>query len=459
MEIQIQYYKDKSCFLIGAGGSGMSSLCHILLDYGIKVYGFDKRIGASITALQKKGFNFVEKVENLMNIDFAVYSTAINKQTNEFYIYFLNNKIPLYHRSEILHSLFSLNKSISVAGSHGKTSTTTMLSQVLLECNLNPSIMIGGETSLLDGAGGRYGNGEWGVYESDESDGTFTNHHANIKIITNIDNDHLDFYKEEQFLKSAFSNYIFSNHQSKVIACLDDKGIFDLIKQNAQKTKTSNIIFYSEEIDKEFSAHHYEIKKNHLQFTYNFIEYDLSLPIYGDHFLKNAMAVVLASIELGITPEKSIQILKNFSGVKRRMEKKGSKGNIEFLDDYGHHPTEIDAVCKAINSIKKINARTVVLFQPHRFTRTRDHYNEFGKSLSQCDFIFLLPIYSAGENPIENINSDLIKTTIDCPSELLSGNVEEDCKKLKSFLKEGDIFLTLGAGNVYEWGEFLLKMS
>ena len=141
------------------------------------------------------------------------------------------------------------------------------------------------------------------------------------------------------------------------------------------------------------------------------------------------------------------------------MEKKGSKGNIEFLDDYGHHPTEIDAVCKAINSIKKINGRTVILFQPHRYTRTRDHYYEFGKSLSQCDFIFLLPIYSAGENPIENINSELIKSTIDCPTELLSGDVEEDCKKLKSFLNEGDIFLTLGAGNVYEWGEFLLKMG
>jgi len=437
----------------------MSSLSHILLDYGLTVYGVDRILGNSIISLQKKGFTFIDKPEHLYNIDFAIYSTAINKQTNEFYLYFLQNKIPLYHRSEVLHSLFSLNKSISVAGSHGKTSTTTMLSQVLLESSLNPSIMIGGETSLLNGCGGRYGDGEWGVYESDESDGTFTNHHANIKIVTNIDNDHLDFYKEDHKLKSAFTNYIFSNYNSKVIACLDDKGIYDIIKKNINKTRLSNIIFYSEEKNKEFPIYQFEIKNNQMHFIYNFIEYQLSLPIHGDHFLKNAMAVVLASLELGIVPEKSIEILKNFSGVKRRMEKKGSMGNIEFLDDYGHHPTEIDAVCKAINNVKKYGGRTVVLFQPHRYTRTRDHFNEFGKSLSQCDFIFLLPIYPAGEDPIENINSELIKSSMDRPSELLSGNKEEDCIKLKSFLKDGDIFLTLGAGNVYEWGEFLLKMG
>jgi UDP-N-acetylmuramate--alanine ligase len=435
----------------------MSSLGHILLDYGLNVYGIDKSIGTSILSLQKKGFYFVEKLENLGNIDFAIYSTAINKQTNEFYLYFLKNNIPLYHRSEVLHSIFSLNKSISVAGSHGKTSTTTMLSQVLIECNFNPSIMIGGETSLLNGCGGRYGNGDWGVYESDESDGTFTNHHANIKIVTNIDNDHLDYYKEENILKKAFENYIYGNNLSKVIACLDDKGINDLVKLNYNRTNMSNFIFYSDKIDKEFPVFHYKINNNHLYFTYNFMEYKLSLPIHGDHFLKNAMAVILTSLELGIAPEKSIQILKNFSGVKRRMEKKGSLGNIEFLDDYGHHPTEIDAVCKAINSIKKINTRTVILFQPHRFTRTRDHYREFGKSLSQCDFIFLLPIYSSGEEPIENISSELIRSAIDCPSILLNGELEEDCKILKTFLKDGDIFLTLGAGNVYEWGEFLLK--
>jgi UDP-N-acetylmuramate--alanine ligase len=435
----------------------MSSLSHILIDYGLKVYGVDKSIGASILSLQNKGFNFIEKPENLEYIEFAIYSTAINKQNNEFYLYFLKNNIPLYHRSEVLHSIFSLNKSISVAGSHGKTSTTTMLSQVLIESYLNPSIMIGGETSLLNGCGGRYGNGEWGVYESDESDGTFINHHANIKIVTNIDNDHLDFYKEENLLKKAFENYIFGNNDSKVIACLDDKGIHELIKLKYNRINTSNFIFYSDEINKEIPVLHYKIYNNHLYFTYNSIEYHLSLPIHGDHFLKNAMAVILASLELGISPEKSIQILKNFSGVKRRMEKKGSLGNIEFFDDYGHHPTEIDAVCKAINNIKKTNSRTVVLFQPHRYTRTRDHYKEFGKSLSQCDFIFLLPIYSSGEEPIENISSELIKSSINCPSILLGGELEEDCKILKTFLKEGDIFLTLGAGNVYEWGEFLLK--
>jgi UDP-N-acetylmuramate--alanine ligase len=444
--------------MIGVGGSGMSSLCHILIEYGITVIGQDKNKGKNLDLLERKGLVTIEDTKSKPKFDFAIYSSAIDIQNNIYYLYCLDNNIPLFHRSNVLHSIFSEKKSISVAGSHGKTSTTAMISQILFESNLDPSIMIGGETSLLNGSGGRYGSGYWGIYESDESDGTFLNHHADLKVLTNIDNDHMDFYKEDHLLKSAFEKYLFENQNSKVIACLDDPGINNLIQINLEKISNENFIFYSDQPNHNLPSIPYKIVSHELYFTYNQKQYTISLPIYGNHFLKNALAAVLTANEIGLDPTKSINILKNFCGVKRRMELKGTLGNIQFYDDYGHHPTEIDVVSKALKNIKE-KSRSIVLFQPHRFTRTKNHYKEFGESLSKCDFVFLLPIYSAGESPIDGVNSELIQSHITSPVEMLSGNIEEDCKKLIKFLKNDDIFLTLGAGNVYEWGEFLLKMG
>ena len=448
----IDKFKNKSCFLIGAGGSGMSSLGHLLLDYGLKVSGQDLKRNIVIHELEKKGFIFVEDLMNL-NVDFAIYSSAINKRTNEIFLYFKEKNIPTYHRSEIMHAIFNLKKSISVAGSHGKTSTTTMVAQILLKSNYDPTIMIGGETSLLNGIGGRYGHGDWGVYESDESDGTFLNHNADIKILTNIDNDHLDFYKNEESLKEAFKDYLLYN-PSNTISCLDDLGISNLIKN--YKIYLNNI-FYSCNLYYNIPLVTYKIYNNKLNFNFNSIDYELSLPIKGDHFLKNALSAIIACERVGISVENSISILKDFSGVKRRMEFKGIYKDIEFYDDYGHHPTEIEAVCNALQN--EDSKRVIVLFQPHRFTRTRDHFVEIAKSLSQADYVFLLPIYSAGEDEIPDITSEKIQKSLSVENKLLSGIKEEDCKQIQDFLKTGDVFLTLGAGNVYEWGEFLLKTN
>ncbi len=444
--------------MIGVGGSGMSSLCHLLIEFGITVYGQDKNRGRNIVLLEKKGLIFIDTLPSLQKYDFAIFSSAIDSQLNSFYKYFIEKQIPLFHRSVILHSLFSLNKSISVAGSHGKTSTTAMISQILLESNLDPSIMIGGETSLLDGIGGKYGKGSWGVYESDESDGTFLNHHADLKVLTNIDNDHMDFYKEERFLYSAFEKYIFENKTSKIVACLDDPGVLSIIQSNIEKWNSENFIFYSNQPYQNIPSIHYKIESHKLHFFYNQVEFTITLPIYGNHFLKNALAAILISVQIGINPIQSINILKNFCGVKRRMEYKGNLENIQIYDDYGHHPTEIDVVSRAIKNINQ-SSRTIILFQPHRYTRTKNHYKEFGESLSTCDYVFLLPIYSAGELPIEGVTSELVLSYISSPVEMLSGSIVEDCLKIKNFLKNDDIFLTLGAGNVVEWGEFLLKMG
>lgn len=454
MELNSNYLKNKSGFLIGAGGSGMSSLGHILLDFGIELYGFDIKKNSAIINLENKGFKFIGDLQDLNSIDFAVFSSAIDKNNNEYYQFFQKKGTPLFHRSQIMHAIFNSKKSISVAGSHGKTSTTTMIAQILLQSNLNPSIMIGGETSLLQGIGGRYDSGNWGVYESDESDGTFLNHHADIKVLTNIDNDHLDFYKSSESLSMAFQKYLFDSINSVIIACLDDPGIIEIFKDINYSKKF--ILYSNKQINENQIS--YTINNNILNFNKNNLNYSVSIPIHGDHFLKNALASILTCEIVGIPIESSIKILNNFNGVKRRMEFKGESKGILLYDDYGHHPTEIKVVTETLNKIKNNNARSIVVFQPHRYTRTRDHYKEFGESLSNCDYIFLLPIYSAGEIPIPGINSELITKSLSTNFQLLSGELERDCIFLKNFIRRDDVILTLGAGNVYEWGEFLLKL-
>lgn len=453
LNFSLELHNNQNCFLIGVGGSGMAPLAHMLLDKGLKVFGQDKKLSESIRKLEEKGLTLSDSLSDL-KIDFAIYSSAIKKSENQFYQFFLNNHIPLYHRSEILHAFYQNKKSISVAGSHGKTSTTTMIAQILLEYGLDPTIMIGGETPLLNGIGGRYGNGEWGVYESDESDGTFLNHDAEIKVLTNIDNDHLDFYRDTTSLEDAFRTYLFSNVVQNSIACLDDLGIQKISRDINLKTYN---LFYCMNDYYNLSIQNYKISDSNLYFNTENKEFELKLPIAGSHFLQNAMAAILACSCVGISPEFSVQVLSRFCGVKRRMELKGFYKNCRIYDDYGHHPTEIRVVLQALTNLKSSTNKTKVLFQPHRYTRTRDLFKELGESLSYADTIYLLPIYSAGESQIPGITSEILVPAIKTRVILLQNDLEKDTETILEELNEGDLILSLGAGNVHEWVEYLLK--
>ena len=403
--------------------------------------------------LIQRGLIQTKSLESLPEVDFAIYSSAIRKSENPYYLHFQNRGTPLLHRSEIMHRFFSEISSISVAGSHGKTSTTAMISEVLLKMNLDPGIMIGGDFPLLNGAGGRWGKGKWGVYESDESDGTFLNHQAEIKILTNIDNDHLDFYKSQSELEKAFLTYLNPKENGLSIACLDDPGI-EAISTILDKTKP--YLFYSNRHSSSENTIAYKIENHEIQFELDQSIYKLKLPIPGDHFLKNAIAAILALRAIGIHPKDSVSILTNFSGVGRRLELLGERSGIRIFDDYGHHPTEIRAVIQSIKGIIG-SGKCIVLFQPHRFTRTRDHFHEFSTALSLSDYLFLLPIYPAGEDPIENINSEMIFKNISCPGSLLSGEIQNDCKAIRSVMNSGDVIVSLGAGNVRDWAINLLN--
>ncbi|PJZ31193.1 UDP-N-acetylmuramate--L-alanine ligase [Leptospira kmetyi] len=451
-------------FFLGIGGSGMSSLAFLLLSKGLKVGGYDGKHSSVVEKLVSDGATVLHKSDTLSveNYDLAVYSSAIRLDSHPLVKKFRDRGIPLVHRSELLHQVMSEKKQISVAGSHGKTTTTAMTAFLLERCGMSPSVMVGGEVAFLNGKGGFWGKGEWGVFESDESDGTFNNHNAEIRILTNVDEDHLDYYQTRENLLSAFARYM-DRTTRRLILNLDDIGIVDslnLIGDRSkilgfakEETSNSNAIVSTLEDSR---VAKYTIRDGILFFRFQKKEYSFSLKYPGEHYLKNALAAVLAGHEAGADVAKLVSKIPDYSGVSRRLEYMGSKNGIEVYDDYGHHPTEIKAVIQSMEGLKK-DGRAVILFQPHRYTRTQNLYREFAESLDTGETVYLLPIYSAGEDPIGGVKTELIADAMKVPAKILPKEIEDGVSVLKNFLKPGDKFVTLGAGNVRDWGLAFLK--
>ncbi|MCE9500838.1 MAG: UDP-N-acetylmuramate--L-alanine ligase [Leptospira sp.] len=454
-------FAEKIPFFIGIGGSGMSALAHIVLDMDIPVFGSDKSQSKTVSVLAERGAKIIHStVEfDFRSIDYGVYSSAIGDE-NEFFRRMQDLGIPLFHRSELLHKIFSKKKSISVAGSHGKTSTTAMIAQILIEAGYDPAVMIGAETPVLSGRGGRWGKGEWGVYESDESDGTFLNHRADIKVLTNIDNDHLDHYKTIENLIQGFLQYIENPGNSQSILFLGDKGIGQCLKNLHD---TNGISGFYESGDELFSdmGQLVTLCDNSLHFNRNGVEKEINLPFRGSHYLRNGFLALLTCEKAGVPTDDCIRSLTKYAGVSRRLEFLGTADNVPVYDDYGHHPTEISAVISSLALMKKEfpQSRTIVLFQPHRFTRTRDLFREFADALQLADFVFLLPVYPAGEDPIPGVSSGSILNEFPDKNniKLLSGKIAEDTVDISEFIHAGDYFVCIGAGDVRKWGEQLVK--
>ncbi|WP_411822624.1 UDP-N-acetylmuramate--L-alanine ligase [Leptospira sp. 'Mane'] len=468
--------------LLGIGGSGMSSLAHILLDLGYQVFGYDKKESETTLFLKERGVRIEKDISGFDpdSIDFIVFSSAINDATNGIFKNVKELGKPLFHRSKILHKVFGRLKSISVAGSHGKTSTTAMVSQILETSKKDPSIMIGGDTDLLGKKGGKAGHGEWGVYESDESDGTFLNHTATVRIVTNVDNDHLDYYGDEKTLQDAFLNYLAPHTKGDAIVQAHDLGILKVLKLLSKSNRidpnfqlwllgNQDLFFNSEhkdlfrDLSEKFGDKlffiNYQIANEQLLFDFNENSFHLKLPFSGSHYLRNSLCAIFATLQAGIFPGESTEILSSYVGVKRRQETLGIKNSITVMDDYGHHPTEIRTVIESLKQSYQNKGKLVVLFQPHRFTRTEILQKELAEALSHSENLFLLPIYSAGEKEINGISTATIANHfVSKNHKLLSGNMDEDLKEIGKVLKPGDCFLCLGAGNVRLWGESFLKI-
>lgn len=462
---------------LGIGGSGMSSLAHMSIDLHIPVIGYDKKSSETTDFLKERGCTIYHSVTEipLEGIEMVVYSSAINDKHKDVFATIKGLGIPLQHRSEFMHLLVSRQKSISVAGSHGKTSTTTMVSQILTEKGFDPTIMIGGDTSLLQKRGGKIGSGNYAVYESDESDGTFLGHKAAYRLLTNIDNDHLDFYQTRERLEEAFFAYMGFQSPGDTILFCGDPGI-----QSVLHTKHDGLSFHpefhlsllvSDEIVKEdwfqnlqnkwknqITTVLYQLGKDEINFQLANKTYRLTLPYPGVHYLTNGLAAVTCAFRIGINPSDSIQILSRYIGVKRRQEILGKWKEVTVIDDYGHHPTEIKMVINSLKEKQGEKGNLHVLFQPHRFTRTKLLLEDLATSLLNADFLYLLPIYSAGETPIPGISSMSFLPYLNLnPPTMLSGDLNSDLETIKRNLKPGDLLLCLGAGNVRDWGVSLIN--
>lgn len=458
---------------LGIGGSGMSSLAHMSLDLGIQTYGYDKNKSETTEALTQRGatiFQFIDEFSEYL-FELAVYSSAF--QDKGSILDTIRSKgIPLIHRSSFMHQLIEANTSISVAGSHGKTSTTTMLSQILEEKDFDPTIMIGGESGLLGKKGGKVGKGIVSVYESDESDGTFLKHKANIRILINIDNDHLDYYKNLETLQSSFFEYLNVEGPGHAVVCGEDPGVQGILNGTLKSSTFHPDFELWISIDSKHKEKYEWISKLRilLQDKLHIVSYKISddifsiedsnsnpyivqVPFPGWHYKSNALLAILAAKILGVSELDSANILSRYVGVKRRQEILGEKKGIQVIDDYGHHPTEIEMVIQSLTQSIKNKGRLVVLFQPHRYTRTQLLLKELANSLTAAKYLFLLPIYSAGENPIPNVTTEsFLEFLSPTSTKLLSGRIEEDIPILETFLQPNDRLLCLGAGNVRDWG-------
>ncbi|TGJ98877.1 UDP-N-acetylmuramate--L-alanine ligase [Leptospira langatensis] len=452
-------------FFLGIGGSGMSSLAHILSDAGLSVTGYDGKKSPVTEALEKKGVRIFSSLAEIPDEDYdaAIYSSAIRLDSHPIASHFKKKGIRFYHRSEVLHSCFRHLTCIAVAGSHGKTTTTAMTAHILNDLGYSPSLMVGGDVAFLGGIGGRFSTGKFGVFESDESDGTFLNHKSEFRILTNIDEDHLDFYKTREKLLAAFAEFI-SSTPEQIVLDLDNVGIQDCLVQIQDHTRILGFVQVQEKDwdtmqiakDRKYSdlakLVYYKIENKHLVFRMDGEEFTLTSRFPGKHYLTNSLAAVLAAFSVGVPIASAARSVSDYAGVKRRLEYIGTKNGVQIYDDYGHHPTEVKAVLSSVKELSQGSGKAVILFQPHRFTRTQNLYKDFAESLDLGETVLLLPIYSAGEDPISGVSSELIANEMKKKPKLLSGNLRSDLYLLNEILSPGDVFVSLGAGNVREWG-------
>jgi len=443
---------------VGIGGSGMSGIAEVLINLGYKVSGSDLKqteITQRLVSLGGKIF-IGHKPEQIGNAHVVVTSSAVLPDNPEV-VQAKKLKIPVIPRAEMLAELMRLKYAVTIAGSHGKTVTTSLVSMILAEGGLDPTVVIGGRLKNI-GSSAKLGKGEFIVAEADESDGSFLKLTPTIALVTNIDDDHLDHYKTLDNIRNAFTQFVNKvPFYGSIILCGEDENIKSIIPQITRKYYTygigKNYDFYAEnivheEMDTEFD----------LCFTgKNLGRLRIHLP--GVHNVVNSLGAAAVGIELGIELAKVRKAFLDFTGVSRRLEVKARKKDIVFIDDYGHHPTEIRVTLETIKSIWP-ERRLLVVFQPHRYTRTRDLARKFGSSFNSVSRVWLTDIYSAGEKPIPGISSSLILESF--PSDkretvTLSSDRNAIIKEVIKSLRPRDVLVTLGAGDVYKIGEEILK--
>ena len=428
----------------------MCGLAELLHNMGAVVTGSDLSENNNTLRLKKLGVQIYlgHKAEQVGDSDVVVYSSAINPANPEI-AQARAKRIPLIPRAEALSEIMRLKRGIAVAGTHGKTTTTSLISSIFLQANLSPTIFLGGRFELIDSTA-LLGQGDWLIAEADESDGSFHKLSPEISVITNIDSDHLDHFKTFENLQKSFYDFALRvPFYGSIVVCGDDP-IIRQIFQNFPK----RILTYGFD-----ESNDYRIQGEKGQYTLTFQgktvgTFDLNIP--GRHNALNASAAIVVALEAGISFENCQKGLLAYKGVDRRFQFKGEKKNIKVYDDYGHHPTEVKATLAAFRE-KFPTSRIVVYFQPHRFSRTQSCWYEFTQCFSNCDQLFITDIYPAGEIPIEGINSEKLVQEIKHAGKNYLKKSDENSNQILATLKEGDVFVTLGAGDGWKLGLEILE--
>ncbi len=438
---------------IGIGGIGMSALAKILARQGAKVTGSDLGTSQITETLKSEGIEIYKEhsEKNLDSASTVIYTTQVKKDNPE-YQEALKRHLSLLHRSELLAKLMSSKNALLVTGTHGKTTTSSLLSHVLRKAGLDPSFAIGGIVKGIE-TNADEGKGTYFVAEADESDGSFLNYEPFGAIITNIDNDHLDYWKTEESLIEGFCKFAKKvRSKEHFFWCADDEKLHSLNFQGlSYGFREGSDLWIKNAFQVGF----------HLFFDISFLgeDYDeIEIPLIGDHNVLNAAAVFGLALSLKI-PEKIIrEAFKDFQGIKRRMEKKGEFNQALIFDDYGHHPTEIAKTLLALRTAMPLK-RIIVAFQPHRYSRTQDCLEQYPSCFDYIDHLILTDIYGAFEQPIPGINSQVLLEKIKTKSRATITYVPRGELKdhLLKFLKPGDILLTLGAGDITQLGSQLVS--
>lgn len=437
----------------------MSGIAELLLNLDYSVSGSDIKRSEVTEHLSRLGGKIFlgHRPQNINGADVVVFSSAV-KGDNPEIVEAGERSVPVIPRAEMLAELMRLKYGIAVAGTHGKTTTTSMIASILTRGGLDPTVVIGGRLNIWGGSNARLGRSDFLLAEADESDGSFLALSPSIAVVTNVDHEHMDFYRSMNGLRKTFVDFINKiPFYGRAILCLDDKEVQGLIP----KLKKSYLTYG---LNPQSDIRASEISKEGLSTTFavafkNRLKGKITICIPGDHNVLNALAAVGVGLELDIGFEDIREGLKSLGGLKRRFEIKDEKGGIIFLDDYGHHPTEIAATISAAKECWP-DRRLVVAFQPHRYTRTRDLHDKFVISFNQADFLAITSIYGAGEEPIPGIDSKSLCQGIRDHGHravYFCGSIEDTTSFLLNEIKHGDLVLTLGAGDIQLVGAELLS--
>ena len=451
--------KTKHIHFVGVGGIGMSGIAELLLNLGYEVSGSDLKDSAVTARLSQLGGRIYtgHDTRNIEGADVVVYSSAVSKDNPEI-LEARERYVPVIPRAEMLAELMRLKFGIAVAGAHGKTTTTSMVASILMHGNLDPTVVIGGRLDIWGGSNAKLGQGEILVAESDESDGSFMILSPTIAVVTNIDHEHLDHYGSMEAIRKAFIDFINKiPFYGLAVLCLDNEEI-----QGIMPHLNKRYLTYGMSSQADLRAR--DMVRGTLQTEFELIYQNQSLGRVtvgkpGTHNVLNALAAIGVGLELNVPLEDIERGLVNLGGLARRFQIKGEKSGVLVLDDYGHHPTEIVSTLETARTSWP-DRRLIVVFQPHRYTRTKLLYERFVIAFNEADVLIVAPLYSAGERPIEGVDSEWLYRGIKEHGHkevILCEDQEDMVKTLMGILTRGDVLMTLGAGDIYHLGERVLE--